>query len=293
MPEALFQSSRSLRTATARLSIHSSRRRVFQSSRSLRTATVSFMLSLSPSMDFNPRGPCGPRRTWRPRPSWRRRNFNPRGPCGPRRREAPHGGGHAGISILAVLADRDLQGRRKRPWVAAFQSSRSLRTATRGADEALHRAEISILAVLADRDLVFMGGGFGWNISILAVLADRDGLLLGEWKAAPDFNPRGPCGPRPIGAGLPDVDVRISILAVLADRDDLPIARLAGLDGISILAVLADRDHVERNNVTNVKDFNPRGPCGPRPMTRDAYREWCRLFQSSRSLRTATVKRFQ
>ena len=103
---------------------------------------------------------------------------------------------------------------------SAFQSSRSLRTATYQEFPERKPEKISILAVLADRD---EGGRRrhpeGGGISILAVLADRD--LHAEDHGVP-------------GA--------ISILAVLADRDldvhDGLIPR-----NISILAVLADRDH--------------------------------------------------
>ena len=101
---------------------------------------------------FNPRGPCGPRPISHTLLLQRCKYFNPRGPCGPRRScsEPPETPG--GISILAVLADRD------NPETAQGERAHC----------------ISILAVLADRD-----GGDGakakqLHISILAVLADRD-----------------------------------------------------------------------------------------------------------------------
>ena len=79
-----FQSSRSLRTATMALTSVVCALTRFQSSRSLRTATRSDAPYLLQVRDFNPRGPCGPRR----RQYW----------------YLCHG---CGISILAVLADRD------------------------------------------------------------------------------------------------------------------------------------------------------------------------------------------
>ena len=57
----LFQSSRSLRTATF-LPGMISRPCGFQSSRSLRTATSSGCCHRREAHHFNPRGPCGPRR---------------------------------------------------------------------------------------------------------------------------------------------------------------------------------------------------------------------------------------
>ena len=83
-------------------------------------------------------------------------------------------GSFCGISILAVLADRDER-----------------RIPTRVP------RRISILAVLADHD---QGEGVGeeaGHISILAVLADRDlELDLSRKNRTKHFNPRGPCGPR-------------------------------------------------------------------------------------------------
>ena len=103
----------------------------FQSSRSLRTATAHAIPA-----------------------SRRRRNFNPRGPCGPRLLLPATNGSMAFISILAVLADRDQNATAPDAIIAlisilavladrdhcvmygirvsvTFQSSRSLRTATR------------------------------------------------------------------------------------------------------------------------------------------------------------------
>ena len=57
----------------------------FQSTRPLRGATVAQLVQFLPVSDFNPRAPCGARRSgwsWPPS-SW---YFNPRAPCGARRR---------------------------------------------------------------------------------------------------------------------------------------------------------------------------------------------------------------
>ena len=175
--------------------------------------------------------------------------------------------------------------------VLQFQSSRSLRTAT---PEGIvrHRIEvrISILAVLADRDQALDLSVLLREISILAVLADRDTeAKFTIWRRSRYFNPRGPCGPRPRGlpqrldpggisilAVLADRDGRqphpvsggrhISILAVLADRDSRPWYMVI-IIGISILAVLADRDlPPPKRDRLPPHYFNPRGPCGPRPL---------------------------
>ena len=261
-----FQSSRSLRTATSDTEIATGYRTAFQSSRSLRTATALAAVRAWACVYFNPRGPCGPR------------------PLGIR--PLTYAGG---ISILAVLADRDPPG--------SHLPGRS--------------GGISILAVLADRDCwcyFFCGiGRSHFNprgpcgprparqihqgrlrpISILAVLADRDiwrHLAVSCWS---HFNPRGPCGPRQRQRRTASPPKRFQSSRSL--RTATHYDRLAALVpkgfqssrslrtatrfprrgrraiGISILAVLADRD--------NALPFR-------------AYA--LIIFQSSRSLRTAT-----
>ena len=125
----IFQSSRSLRTATENIYQAIRDWAVFQSSRSLRTATFTCRNMASVRSHFNPRGPCGPRHR-HPGPRRESRHFNPRGPCGPR--PAKEGGKESSreISILAVLADRDTIIICQPPVFSIFQSSRSLRTAT-------------------------------------------------------------------------------------------------------------------------------------------------------------------
>ena len=286
---------------------------LFQSSRSLRTATRP-EISLRPSaLHFNPRGPCGPRRTADQLAAWCFEFQSSRS-----LRTATWVGtvitSITGISILAVLADRD-------PSFPGFPS----------------RICISILAVLADRDVHDMDvtadgelfqssrslrtatcgyyrllGEFA--ISILAVLADRDVKKRAKKGNNMNFNPRGPCGPRlytftpaatkssiSILAVLADRDwpcscngrgsFEISILAVLADRDARTFCAILSFV-ISILAVLADRDSPPAFSKVNPSYFNPRGPCGPR-LDVAAYCYYSDVFQSSRSLRTATRGRWR
>ena len=171
------------------------------------------------------------------------------------------------ISILAVLADRDLKklGAQQRP--KEFQSSRSLRTATHVGPALAVRQEISILAVLADRDRIHDAvRDHLFVISILAVLADRNiyqqtrlrypiryfnpcGPCGPRQPACPaqrsdelDFNPRGPCGPRPLVLG-DEFSVQI-FQSSRSLRTATPACWLHGSVG---------------------RHFNPRGPCGPRP----------------------------
>ena len=193
------------------------------------------------------------------------------------------------ISILAVLADRDLKklGAQQRP--KEFQSSRSLRTATHVGPALAVRQEISILAVLADRDRIHDAvRDHLFVISILAVLADRDvgtpdgcrttwisilAVLADRDAPAPDAvvalkkefqSSRSLRTATFINKPGCDIPFDISILAVLADRDNQHVRRSGAMSWISILAVLADRDPWSWGTSSPSRYFNPRGPCGPR-----------------------------
>ena len=284
---------------------------------------------------FNPRGPCGPRRR-----------------LGAPLVGVPHisilavladrdGGTQArdiavNISILAVLADRDSFRLFSRTFLRIFQSSRSLRTATgksrcrksarpyfnpRGPCGPRHQEpDLGRLAMTfqssrslrpATRNCRILWGSLEPFQSSRS-LRTATLCAAGRLAAAQYFNPRGPCGPRPVGLDShPAIRQQISILAVLADRD-LAVDGLAGpADQISILAVLADRDAAPRlpeelgwpfqssRSLRTATEqsllsgrrstyFNPRGPCGPRLFPLPVTVTDRLLFQSSRSLRTAT-----
>ena len=230
----------------------------------MRTATPS-QTALSPwCQHFNPRGPCGPRPGCQGHP--RRRNLfqssrslrtaTPTA-CGPRPpllHFNPRGPcGPRPVSRMAVgLA-------------TSFQSSRSLRTATGCRAACPNRA----------RDFNPRGP-----------CGPRQACYGSPAARRPNFNPRGPCGPRQGSRRRKKRSRPISILAVLADRDKSINVTHRSIS-ISILAVLADRDKFHHQKALINLHFNPRGPCGPRLNRADQQIELS-LFQSSRSLRTAT-----
>ena len=195
-----FQSSRSLRTATMVKANTFHDNYLFQSSRSLRTATFIKHRITTPRKIFNPRGPCGPRQHIHGLPDhaanfsilavladrdlWGQLRlhpgttiFNPRGPCGPRRLC-----GQCSVPRQRFFNPRGPCGPRHRTNKSRklrrnFQSSRSLRTATKPMRRPGEVSRFSILAVLADRDTLVLGDEFSVQMfSILAVLADRDTL---------------------------------------------------------------------------------------------------------------------
>ena len=106
LPHALFQSSRSLRTATSPIRPEGMVR-VFQSSRSLRTATNGIRSKRALTRHFNPRGPCGPRRKYKVI-CYMDSQFQSSRSLRTATRNAEDGGNGGTISILAVLADRDV-----------------------------------------------------------------------------------------------------------------------------------------------------------------------------------------
>ena len=81
---------------------------------------------------------------------------------------------------------------------------------------------------------------------------------------SPDFNPRSPCGERQSPQTLP-CRCRISIHAPHAGSDH--IQGTSGHVGqISIHAPHAGSDHLHGLIASHIFDFNPRSPCGERPI---------------------------
>ena len=167
-----------------------------------------------------------------------------------------------------------------------FQSTRPLRGATPTAGAQRQGTGISIHAPLAGRDVTFSESGSNW-VSFQstrplrgATGQDRTGVGGGLY-----FNPRAPCGARPLSLRFallhPDFQSTrplrgatslsalcppppgISIHAPLAGRDAGLYQEGAG-GAISIHAPLAGRDRCKHNLPHAPLDFNPRAPCGAR-----------------------------
>ena len=172
---------------------------------------------LQPEQNFNPRAPCGARpRPKRPKPP--RAYFNPRAPCGAR-----------------------LIGSRIRVQHTKFQPTRPLRGATCTETNSFPSAIISTHAPLAGRDARHSSGFMIENISTHAPLAGRDRVIAKHGRKSvkfqptrplrgatnkrlqinirhSNFNPRAPCGARPMTEAAQSPIV-ISTHAPLAGRD--------------------------------------------------------------------------
>ena len=106
------------------------------------------------------------------------------------------------ISIHALLAESDSRSGRLLRRIARFQSTLSLRRATRCRPASVRLVGISIHALLAESDISdWTSTLYVPPISIHALLAESDLRSCGAHCDAKHFNPRSPCGER-LGHGI-------------------------------------------------------------------------------------------
>ena len=166
-----------------------------------------------------------------------------------------------------------------------FQSTHSLRSATKSTQPACLPQSVSIHALLAECDGFSFPGVAPVDVSIHALLAECDNCgirITGKYKG---FNPRTPCGVRPIMKGrngLPTLfqsthslrsatkstqpaclPQSVSIHALLAECDGFSFPGVAPVD-VSIHALLAECDSTAPSPEPSENSFNPRTPCGVR-----------------------------
>ena len=150
---------------------------------------------------------------------WTAGDFNPRSPCG----ERP---GEWEADDTGVL----------------FQSTLSLRRATKAWAYLDLIMNISIHALLAESDPISRGADIHTPISIHALLAESDVHLVQVRRGNLDFNPRSPCGERPEMVDRMALRRNISIHALLAESDVVTCALIWAARSISIHALLAESD---------------------------------------------------
>ena len=214
---------------------------------------------------FNPRSPCGERRscvstsdsrssvsTHAPlagsdstarRAAPRRPSFNPRSPCGERLVElAAVEPALVGVSTHAPLAGSDSDRLRRRLTRTSFNPRSPC-------GERLHKTRGQIVLVRFQPTLPLREAT--WSPS------------TAMWRSA-GFNPRSPCGERRLQDVLVVVLRVVSTHAPLAGSDDREGGPLAvGLD-VSTHAPLAGSDPRRRPFGCGTGCFNPRSPCGER-----------------------------
>ena len=100
------------------------------------------------------------------------------------------------------------------------------------------------------------------------------------------FNPRTPCGVRPISSILDSSFSRFQSTHSLRSATMLDIYP-SPMDAVSIHALLAECDLCDGFFISLKNGFNPRTPCGVRP-DKGPHIFVPYLFQSTHSLRSAT-----
>ena len=149
-----------------------------------------------------------------------------------------------------------------------FQSTHSLRSAT------IHHA----------------GDGEEYLVSIHALLAECDCLTPCTLSTYKSFNPRTPCGVRPVKYLMRSRYKKFQSTHSL--RSATKSERyLRSLLTVSIHALLAECDSGIFHQLHDEPCFNPRTPCGVR-LAVHMLISYTTLFQSTHSLRSATVGLF-
>ena len=160
-------------------------------------------------------------------------------------------------------------------------------------------------------------GTWGWVDATISIHAPRAGSDPGAGSVPPgccrDFNPRSPCGERPLLTAHQNRPDAISIHAPRAGSDvSAPGTGLsystfqstlprAGSDSfrslllfccyISIHAPRAGSDHADVMHWFPIHDFNPRSPCGERPLSITGARRTDPYFNPRSPCGGATLRR--
>ena len=218
--------------------------------------------------DFNPRSPCGERREALAQ-ALRHVNFNPRSPCGERLQHVK------GLVLVASFQSTlPVRGATLRRGFKSSQTTISIHAPRAGSDplrnDPARQGRISIHAPRAGSDLRFSKRRAGSNnFNPRSPCGERLGTWCHWGPIHQDFNPRSPCGERRAACKTGDVEVlfhstlpvrgatlfKTAISPILAFQSTLPVR------GATEVVVST------RNRVTH---FNPRSPCGERPVVLDA-----------------------
>ena len=236
---------------------------VFQPTLPVRGATRCVLLPVLIVFNFNPRSPCGERLHSIPN-GFVVSNFNPRSPCG----ERPSRG---------LFHFR----------YSEFQPTLPVRGATAIVANPLLPDIISTHAPRAGSDDFIHCIYLPYPISTHAPRAGSDKKALFGVHADRDFNPRSPCGERLkrscISASRFRFQPTLPVRGATPDAREGPENRK-----ISTHAPRAGSDHQIIHDCPNLRNFNPRSPCGERPCT-CCMRRCRRTFQPTLPVRGATI----
>ena len=238
---------------------------------------------------FNPRTPCGVRRPQRrerraaknisihaplagcdarvrERQGWEK-DFNPRTPCGVRPKRSTRSRRRSSISIHAPPAGSYLRihGRRRR--VRDFNPRTPCGVRPRHTWTATTRAGFQSTHPLRGATNTTVTSGGTDVISIHAPLAGCDRTTACRSNSSPTFQSTHPLRGATFAVGPGKTDRKISIHAPLAGCDNSRKSTILYTTPISIHAPLAGCDVlVDKTIPRRAGNFNPRTPCGVRPI---------------------------
>ena len=218
------------------------------------------------SCNFNPRSPCGERPQADQPKKVTRPNFNPRSPCGERHVVEGLSILLTEISIHAPRAGSDFYRRLVLVAGNIFQSTLPVRGATwMGNEDCYAKAFQSTLPVRG-----------------------ATGRFDSDDKGSQHFNPRSPCGERPISPkSSTAIMTHFNPRSPCGERR-LPNRRINYSTKISIHAPRAGSDSATSSGAMPYTYFNPRSPCGER-LAGDLVYPFLPLFQSTLPVRGATL----
>ena len=146
-----------------------------------------------------------------------------------------------------------------------FQSTHSLRSATSNGKKISLAATFQSTHSLRSATMERMGISVKYMVSIHALLAECDYSFKLATLQSKRFNPRTPCGVRPVKIGvLNNVLMFQSTHSLRSATSSLPFKNMSTL--VSIHALLAECDRIFPEMGSPKFCFNPRTPCGVRPV---------------------------
>ena len=193
-------------------------------------------------------------------------NFNPRAPCGARRDRRCGDHARADISIHAPRVGRDVQILGRVVELRAFQSTRPVWGATTAGACRLPCG----------------------SISIHAPRVGRDDLDYAKDDAAEDFNPRAPCGARPVCLCSHPARTHFNPRAPCGARPGSLCVTASITQHFNPRAPCGARPGRGCSCRCSCRNFNPRAPCGARPSP-SRISSAIEPFQSTRPVWGATI----
>ena len=124
-------------------------------------------------------------------------------------------------------------------------------------------------------------------VSIHALLAECDYAPLNPYYCLECFNPRTPCGVRPLATWARPSNLSFQSTHSLRSATNDEGYRVYMFE-VSIHALLAECDYHRIGLERSIQRFNPRTPCGVR-LPESSVATYSGVFQSTHSLRSATI----